>query len=92
MTKEPPTLTPSALADDDKLHAVIDHLLTENQTYWRHCRRILKLQARHQDLASEDAFSAHLEVEQALEARHAWEMMVVARWAFEAGRQHGVVK
>jgi hypothetical protein len=84
-----PTLTPDILADDDKLHQAIDTLLTENQTYWRHCRAIYRLQARHQELASEDALVAHLEVEQGLEARHAWELALVARGFWEAGRKHG---
>jgi hypothetical protein len=82
-----PTLTPSTLADDIQLHALIDELLVNEQRYWRFCRRILKLQLRHQDLASEPCFDQYLTLEDAINERHAWELALVARWAWEAGRR-----
>jgi len=87
VTDKPPNITPELIADDQKLHRVIDTLLVDNQTYWRFCRRILKLQLRHQELASEDAFSAFLDVEAGMNEKHAWELALVARWAFEEGRR-----
>jgi len=84
-----PALTPAILADDSKFHGIIDTLLTQNQSYWRHTRQILRLQLRHQELASEDAFVALLHLEEAWTEREAWMLAAVARWAFGEGRRSG---
>jgi hypothetical protein len=56
-------------------------MLTADPHYWRHTRKIMKLQLRHQALASEDAFVALLDLEAALTEREAWMLAAVARWA-----------
>lgn len=86
MTSKPPTLTPLIIADDSKLHGLIDQMITDDREYWRRTRHILRLQLRHQELASEDSFVAYLTLEEAINDRAAWMMAKVARWAFEAGK------
>ena len=82
-----PALTPDIIGNDFQLHRVIDELLTSEQTYWRFSRRILRLQLRHQELASEDAFVALLDIEEAVNERHAWELALVARFFWRRSRE-----
>lgn len=86
MTDPKPTLTPEIIADDNRLHALIDAMITKDKRYWRHTRAILRLQLRHQELASEDSFVAYLTLEEAVNERTAWMLAEVARWAFQEGR------
>lgn len=82
-----PRLHLADLADDSKLHGIIDQLVTDERVYWKFCRRILKLQLRHQELASEDAFLALLDIEEVVNERMNFMLLTVARWAFNEGRR-----
>lgn len=83
-----PQLSPEQLESESRLYSLIDELLVRDRRYWRHTRQILRGQLRHQELASEDAFIAYLELEELLNARSAWMLIAVARWAFQEGRRH----
>lgn len=83
-TRRGPKLTD--LSDVQKLHGLIDHLFTGDRRYKKHTRKIIKLQHRHQELASDDAFLAYLDVEAATNERVGHMLITVARWAFDQGK------
>jgi hypothetical protein len=83
-----PHLTLDDLADDSAVLGAVDQLCTADRTYWRLTRRICKLQLRHQELVTEDAFAAQLDVEQLINERVNLMLALTARWAFNEGRRN----
>jgi hypothetical protein len=76
-----PRLTSEDHANESRLPGLVDQLFEQDPSYWKLTRRIFKLQLRHQELASEDAFVALLDLEAAWTERVAWMLAEVARWA-----------
>jgi hypothetical protein len=82
-----PRLHPADLADN-RVHAAVDGLFIDSAEYAKHTRKILAAQDKLQQLASDDAWIAYLEIEQAVNARVSMMVALIARWAFNEGRRH----
>jgi len=82
-----PRLPSADLDNDSRLLGAVDQLCTADRDYWKLTRKILRAQLRHQELASEDAFAAQLDVEQLVNERVNLMLAITARWAFHEGRR-----
>jgi len=87
LTSRYPRLCDDELADDSRVLGAVDALLAGNDNYSKHTRKILAAQDRLQALCEPEAWIAYLEVEQAVNDRVNLLLAVVARWAFNEGRQ-----
>lgn len=82
-----PRLSAEAIANDSTLLSLVDSLFELNDSYGKHRRKILDAQDRLQELASEDAWIAYLDIEQLVNNRLNFMLATVARWAFNEGRR-----
>lgn len=82
-----PRLRAEDLPDEDHLYGQIDSLMVADQGYWRHCRRILKLQLAHQAVCPETIFEMHLSIEAAMDERVRHMLVESVRWAWTEGRR-----
>lgn len=82
-----PRLHLDDLDNESRVLGAVDQLCTGDRTYWKLTRRILKAQLRHQELASDDAFVALLELEEIVNDRMNLMLAITARWAFNEGRR-----
>jgi hypothetical protein len=85
-TPKPPRLDPGILADDAALAEALDALARDDRRMQLHLREILHRQRELQSLADEEAWSAYLHLEAAINARLVDLVGRIARWAFDAGR------
>lgn len=80
----PPRLRISSL-DDDNLGEKIDLVLRGDGEVRRRARQIVKLQAELRCLIDDVKFRSYLKLEEAVNARAARALDVVAVWAFSEG-------
>jgi len=83
------TLDRRTLDDDDTLTWAIDELVRGDDNYQRQTKKILRMQTRLRAAASDDAFAAYMRLEEAVNARFGDALVLVARWAFQAGQHSG---
>lgn len=84
-----PRLRISSLDDADDLARKIDVVLRADPELRRRARRIRKAQEELRAKVGEDAFAIYMKLEEAVTARDARALDVVAVWAFTEGLRVG---
>jgi len=84
-----PKLDATTVADDQKLAAVVDHVINAEPDLRAQQARVVELQHGLRGLVDDEAWRAYLALDEATTARFADALVVVARWAFEAGATTG---
>jgi len=87
--KPRPKLDGTTAADEEKLAAVVDLVIHAETGLRAQQARVVQFQVTLRELSSDDAWMAYLELDEANTARFADALVVVARWAFEAGATTG---
>lgn len=87
--KPRPKLDGTTAADEQKLAAVVDHVIHSEPVLRAQQVRVVELQNRLRGLVDDEAWRAYLALDEATTARFADALLVVARWAFEAGATTG---
>ena len=84
-----PKLDGNTAADEQKLAAVVDHVTHSDHALRAQQVPVAALQNRLRGLVDDEAWRAYLALDEATTARFADALLVVARWAFEAGATTG---
>ncbi len=83
----PSPLDPATVTDNAQLAGAIGRLLIEDADWHRHSTRVREAQDRLRPLCPPEAWQAYLAVEQVTNERLAAALEVVARWAWNEGRE-----
>jgi predicted nucleic acid-binding Zn-ribbon protein len=85
-----PCLTAAIADDDDALAVAVNELLMRSKTIRRLSNRIRRAQERLQEVVDRRAWERYLRLEEIINDRTNRESDLIIRWAFEAGKRHGV--
>ncbi len=85
-----PCLTAAIMNDDDALALALQELLLGSKVVRRLSKRVRRGQDRLQDAVDRKAWKRYLKLEQLVNDRTSRETDLLIRWAFEAGKRHGV--
>ncbi|MGH7295919.1 MAG: hypothetical protein ACRELB_13335 [Polyangiaceae bacterium] len=85
-----PCLTPEIVADDDALALAIQDRLLGSGAMRRLTRRVRRAQDRLQRVVNREAWARYMVLEEHVNDRSSQEVDLLIRWAFEAGKRHGV--
>jgi hypothetical protein len=83
-----PSLSPEILADDAATAARIDQLLGPDPRYRQHVRAIRRAQEALRGMLADREWGVYLDLESEVNARFAYVMSVLVRWAFRQGQEH----
>ena len=84
-----PKLDATTADEDQKLAVVVDHFIHTEPSLRAQQARVVELQHRLWGLVDDEGWRAYLALDEATTARFADALVVVARWAFEAGATTG---
>jgi hypothetical protein len=87
MARRVPQLTAEVVANDELLGAAVDRVLLQDPQLRALSRLILQAQKALQARLSPEQWACYLSVEEATNERLAEALLIVARWAFRAGRR-----
>jgi len=76
--------------DDDALAVAVNELLLGSKSIRRLSKRVLRAQDRLQKAVDRRAWKRYLRLEVIGNDRTSQEMDLIIRWAFEAGKRHGI--
>jgi len=85
-----PCLTPEIVADDDALALAIHEFLLGSKKMRKLSRRVRRAQGRLHRVVDGRAWRVYLRLEEAVNDRDGLEGDLLIRWAYEAGKRHGV--
>jgi|SRR5580658_6914143 hypothetical protein len=83
-------LTAAIVNDDDALAMAINELLLGSKTIRRLSKRVRRGQERLQQVVDRRAWNRYLRLEGIINDRTSRETDLIVRWAFEAGKRHGI--
>jgi len=85
-----PCLTPEIVADDDALALAIQDMLLGSRAMRKLTKMVRRAQDRLQRVVNRKAWAKYMVLEEHVNDRASQEVDVLVRWAFEAGKRHGV--
>jgi hypothetical protein len=85
-----PCLTAAIMNDDDALAMAINELLLGSKAIRKLGERVLRAQDRLQKAVGRKAWARYLKLEEWVNDRTSRETDLLVRWAFEAGKRHGI--
>jgi len=85
-----PCLTAAIVNDDDALAMAVNDLLLGSKTIRKLSKRVRHGQERLQLVVDRRAWKRYLRLEELVNDRTNRETDVIIRWAFEAGKRHGI--
>jgi hypothetical protein len=85
-----PCLTAAIMDDDDALAMAVNELLLGSKSIRRFSKRVRQAQERLQQVADRRVWKRYLQLEEIINDRTNRETDLIIRWAFEAGKRHGV--
>jgi hypothetical protein len=85
-----PCLTPEIMADDDALALAIQDVLLASRTMRKLTRRVRRAADRLQRVMNRKAWARYMVLEERVNDRTSQEVELLVRWAYQAGRRHGV--
>jgi hypothetical protein len=86
--KVTPSLSPEILVDDAAVAVRIDDLLRADARYRHHTRAIRHAQDALRGVLSDREWQVYLDLEGVVNARFAYALSLLVRWAFEQGQRH----
>jgi len=85
-----PCLTAEIMNDDDMLALAINELLLGSPAVRKLSKRVRHAQDHLQKVVERRAWKRYLRLEEIINDRTSRETDILVRWAFEAGKRHGV--
>jgi hypothetical protein len=85
-----PCLTAAIVNDDDALAVAISELLLGSPAVRRLSKRVRRGQDRLERAVDRRAWKRYLKLEELVNDRTSQETDLLVRWAFEAGKRHGI--
>ncbi len=85
-----PCLTSDIMADDDALALMIDELTLGSKRVRKLSKKVRRAQDRLRKVVKSKAWAKYMKLEQIVNHRAGEEVNLLVRWAFEAGKRHGV--
>lgn len=85
-----PNLTPEIMSDHDALSDMINKLLLASKKMGKLTKRVVRAQDRLHRVVGRRAWAKYMMLEEVVNERAGHEMDVIIRWAFDAGRRHGI--
>jgi predicted nucleic acid-binding Zn-ribbon protein len=85
-----PCLTAAIVNDDDALAVAMNELLLGSKTIRKLSKRVRRTQERLQQVVDRKAWKRYLKLEELVNDRTSQETDRIVRWAFEAGKRHGI--
>jgi hypothetical protein len=85
-----PCLTPEIVADDDTLALAIQDMILGSRAMRKLTRRVRRAQDRLQRMVHRKAWARYMILEEVVNDRASQEVELLVRWAYEAGKRHGV--
>jgi hypothetical protein len=85
-----PCLTAAMVNDDDALALAVNELLLGSKAIGKLSKRARRGQDRLEALVDRKAWKLYLKLEESVNDRTSEETDLLIRWAFKAGKRHGV--
>jgi integrase len=85
-----PCLTAAIMNDNDALAVAVNELLVGSKTIGKLSKRVRQAQDRLQRAVDRRAWKRYLRLEEIGNDRTSQETDLIIRWAFEAGKRHGI--
>jgi hypothetical protein len=85
-----PSLNAEIMNDDDMLALAINELLLGSPAVRKLSKRVRRGQDRLERAVDRRAWKQYLKLEEIINDRTSRETDILVRWAFEAGKRHGV--
>jgi hypothetical protein len=87
---KPVCLTPEIMADDNALALAIQEMLLGSRAMRKLSRRVRRAADRLHRVVNRKAWAKYMVLEEVVNDRATQEVELLVRWAYEAGRRHGV--
>jgi hypothetical protein len=88
---KPVCLTPEIMADDNALALAIQEMLLGSRAMRKLTKMVRRAQDRLQRVVNRKAWARYMVLEEHVNDRASQEVELLIRWAYEAGKRHGVV-
>jgi len=85
-----PCLTPEIISDDDALALAIQDMILGSRAMRKMSKRVRCAQDRLRRVVGRKAWARYMVLEEIVNDRASREVELLVRWAYEAGRRHGV--
>jgi hypothetical protein len=85
-----PCLSAAVVNDDDALALTINELLLGSKVIRKLSKRVRRAQDRLERVVDRRAWKRYLRLEETINDRTSRETDLLVRWAFDAGKRHGV--